>query len=120
VGATSVKPRGSVLSEDALRPVVNDDRVRVWLVERTYSDGEQNTLVLVYATPDGRRYHRKERAVPGVASGVPGTLASVAVDPDQLGGVTDQLGGVTDPEERAYYADAVARTRENYEPDEAV
>jgi hypothetical protein len=70
-------------------------------------------LILVYATPDGTRYHRKERAVPSLAAGVPETLASVEVHPDQL-------GAVTDPEERAYYADAASRTRENHDPDDAV
>lgn len=29
--------------------------VRVWLVERTYSNHEQNLVISVYATPDGRR-----------------------------------------------------------------
>lgn len=31
----------------------SDDTVRVWLVERTDSDDEQNVVVLTYATPDG-------------------------------------------------------------------
>ena len=39
------------------------DGVEVWLVERTYSDDEQNLVVLTYATPDGERYFRKERAL---------------------------------------------------------
>jgi hypothetical protein len=33
------------------------------LVERTNSDDEQNIVILVYATPDGSRYLRKERAL---------------------------------------------------------
>ena len=37
---------------------------RVWLVERTYGDDEQNMIILTYATPDGRRDYRKERALP--------------------------------------------------------
>jgi hypothetical protein len=32
------------------------DAVRVWLVERTYSDDEQNLIILTYATPDGTAY----------------------------------------------------------------
>ena len=40
-----------------------DDEVRVWLVERTFSDDEQNIVILVYATPDGTRYYREERAL---------------------------------------------------------
>ncbi|MFQ3320223.1 MAG: hypothetical protein ACI80F_002301, partial [Natronomonas sp.] len=39
------------------------DSVRVWLVERTYGDDEQNLIILTYATPDGERYLRKERAL---------------------------------------------------------
>ena len=31
---------------------------RCWLVERTYTD--RDTIVLVYATPDGERSSRKE------------------------------------------------------------
>jgi len=41
--------------------------VRVWLVERTYSDDEQNVIILTYATTDGTRYFRKER-VPSVVA----------------------------------------------------
>ena len=41
-----------------------DDGVRVWLVERTYSDDEQNLAVLIYATPDGKRYCRKAGSHP--------------------------------------------------------
>ena len=29
-----------------------EEQVRVWLVERTYSDDEQNLIILTYATPD--------------------------------------------------------------------
>jgi hypothetical protein len=36
------------------------ETVRVWLVERTYSDDEQNLIILTYATPDGSRDYRKE------------------------------------------------------------
>jgi len=39
------------------------DRVRVWLVERTDSDDEQNPVILTDATPDGRQYYRKERTL---------------------------------------------------------
>jgi len=38
----------------------DDETVRVWLVERTYSDDDQNIIILVYATPDGERYYRKD------------------------------------------------------------
>jgi len=38
-----------------------DEVVRVWPVERTYSDDELNLIILTYATLDGHRYFRKER-----------------------------------------------------------
>ena len=41
----------------------SNDSIRVWLVERTYSDDEQNLVILVYATLDGKHYYRKERAL---------------------------------------------------------
>ena len=40
-----------------------DDTTRVWLVERIYSDDEQNLIILTYATVDGELYFRKERAL---------------------------------------------------------
>ena len=40
-----------------------DSPVRAWLIERTYSDDEQNVVILTYATPDGKRSLRKERAL---------------------------------------------------------
>ena len=72
------------------------DTVRVWLVERTYSDDEQNLIILVYATTDGERYFRKERALT-TAGDVRETTAAVDVDPDNL-------GTVDDPEQRSQYA----------------
>ena len=64
------------------------DGVRVWLVERTYSDDEQNLIILTYATPDGDRYYRKERALTSF-SDVRDTTAAVIADPDNLGTVDD-------------------------------
>jgi len=90
-----------------------EDTVRVWLVERTYADDEQNMLILVYATLDGARYHRKERALPSLHEGIPETRAAIEVAPDQL-------GAVTDPEERSYYAAAAGRTADNHDPDDTV
>jgi len=86
--------------------------VRVWLVERTYSDDEQNIIILVYATPDGRRYYRKERALTSFTD-VRETTAAVDVSPDNLGTVEDD-------EERERYAAEAARMAEEHDPDEAV
>jgi len=41
-------------------PGKDETAVRVWLVERTFSDDEQNVIVHVYATPDGTRYYATE------------------------------------------------------------
>lgn len=91
---------------------MGDDSVRVWLVERTYSDDEQNIVILVYATPDGSRYLRKERALTSFDD-VRQTTAAVDVE-------ASKLGTVDDPDTRAEYAASATRTREQYAPGEAV
>jgi len=88
------------------------ETVRVWLVERTYSDDEQNIIILVYATPDGRRYYRKERALTSF-SDVRETTAAVDVSPDNLGTVEDD-------EERERYASEATRMAEEHDHDDAV
>ena len=65
-----------------------DETVRVWLVERTYSDDEQNLTILTYATPDGDQYFRKERALTSF-SDVRETTAAVDAGLDNLGNVDD-------------------------------
>jgi hypothetical protein len=84
------------------------DPVRVWLVERTLSDDEQNIIVHVYATPDGERYYREERAVTSAANARP-TTAAVDVDPDNLGPVLDD-------DEREQYATEATRMAEAHDP----
>ncbi len=91
---------------------LDDGDVRVWLVERTYSDDEQNLVISVYATPDGRRYYRQERALTSF-SGASGTPASKMVSEDDLGEVEDE-----DRVER--YVREVERVRARYDPDETV
>ena len=89
-----------------------DGRQRVWLVERTYSDDEQNIVILVYATPDGSRYLRKERALTSFEDSRDTTAAIRARE--------SSLGPVTDPDERERYAREATRTREQYDPDEPI
>lgn len=89
------------------------DRVRVWLVERTYSDDELNLIILVYATPDGRREFRKERALPSFSGPSRETPVSLEVDPDNL-------AAVDDPASRERYAHEVDRVRETRGPDDAL
>jgi len=57
------------------------ERVRVWLVERTYSDDEQNLIISTYATPDGRRYYRQERALTTCGIGNAGRQDGRGVEP---------------------------------------
>ncbi|MFC7142581.1 hypothetical protein ACFQMA_22435 [Halosimplex aquaticum] len=85
----------------------------MWLVERTYSDDEQNIIILVYATLDGERYFRKERALTSFTSDIRETTAAVDVSPSNL-------GTVEDPEERDRYAAEAARMADAYEPDDPV
>ena len=87
---------------------VTGDAVRVWLVERTYGDDEQNMIILTYATPDGRRDFRKERALTSYTGDHRETPVSMAVDPDNL-------GRVDDTETRERYATEVERMQENHE-----
>lgn len=87
--------------------------VRVWLVERTFSDDEQNIVILLYATPDGSRVLRKERALTSFTGPARETTASVLADPGNL-------DTVVDPDRRERFATEAARMREKYDPDEAV
>ncbi|WP_336038040.1 hypothetical protein [Halobacterium yunchengense] len=90
----------------------SEDAVRVWLVERTYSDDEQNIVILTYATPDGRRYFRKERALTSF-SDTRDTTAAVDADPENL-------GAVSDPDQREQYAAEAQRMREAHDPDDVI
>jgi hypothetical protein len=89
-----------------------DDAVRVWLVERTYSDDEQNIIILVYATPDGSRYLRKERALTSFGDRRD-THAAMDVAPEDL-------GTVSDPETRERYATEAARLAASHDPGDVV
>ncbi|RJT04759.1 MULTISPECIES: hypothetical protein [Halococcus] len=89
-----------------------DDGVRVWLVERTYSDDEQNLIILTYATPDGGQYYRKERALTSFTD-VRDTTAAVNADSENLGSVDD-----TDLQEQ--YAAEAQRMQETHDPDDVI
>ena len=86
--------------------------VRVWLVERTYSDDEQNMVILTYATVDGERYFRKERALTSF-SDVRDTTAGLDADPENVGAVTDAA-------DRERYATEAARMAETHDPDDII
>ncbi|WP_262180794.1 hypothetical protein [Haloarcula laminariae] len=89
------------------------ESVRVWLVERTYGDDEQNMIILTYATPDGRREFRKERALTSYTGDHRETPVSMPVDPDNLGTVDDAAT-------RERYVTEAERMREKHAPDETL
>ena len=88
------------------------ETVRVWLVERTYSDDEQNLIILTYATTDGERYFRKERALTSFTDARDTTAAVDAVP--------DNLGTVDDPDLRAQYAAEARRMADRHDPDDVI
>lgn len=90
----------------------SDDTVQVWLVERTYSDDEQNLIILTYATPDGDQYFRKERALPSFTD-VRDVTAAVEAD-------RDNLGTVDDPDRQEQYAAEAQRMRDVHDPDDVI
>lgn len=89
-----------------------DDGIQVWLVERTYSDDELNLIILTYATPDGERYFRKERALTSF-SDVRETTAALTVD-------ESNLGRVTDPDRREQFSAEAERMRSTHDPDDPI
>ena len=88
------------------------ERVRMWLVERTYSDDEQNMVILTYATPDGDRYFRKERALTSFTD-VRDTTAAVDAPPENV-------GTVDDPADRERYAAEAGRMADDHDPDDVI
>lgn len=89
------------------------DTTQVWLVERTYSDDEQNIIILTYATPDGAYDFRRERALTSFTGSHRETPVSLEVD-------RTNLGTVRDPETRQRYADEVERMIDKHEPDDTL
>jgi hypothetical protein len=90
----------------------DDDAVRVWLVERTYSDDEQNLIILTYATVDGEQYFRKERALTSFGDRRE-TTAAIEAPPNNLGAVDDS-------ELRAQYAAEAQRMADVHDPDDVI
>ena len=90
----------------------SEDSIRVWLVERTYSDDEQNLIILTYATPDGEQCFRKERAL---TSFTDARETTAAVDAE-----TDNLGSVDDSDLQQQYAAEAQRMAEIHDPDDPI
>ncbi|QCS42553.1 hypothetical protein [Natrinema versiforme] len=108
---TSNKPDSTVEGGESADG--EDDAVCVWLVERTYGDDELNLVILVYATEDGRRYHRRERALTSFTGPARETKAGLRVS-------TDALGTVDDPAMRERYAEEASRMADRHDPDDNV
>lgn len=83
--------------------------VRVWLVERDYSD--KGLVTLVYATPDGERAVTKQRSQQMLTR--MDVTAAEDVDPATLDPVEDE-------ELRDRYAGEATRMQDSRDPDEAV
>ena len=98
---------------DSDETAATEESVRVWLVERTYGDDEQNLIILTYATPEGDRDFRKERALTSFTGDHRETPVSIAVD-------RDNLGSVDDAETRDRYATEVERMQAKHDPDESL
>ncbi|MFC6837672.1 hypothetical protein [Halomarina ordinaria] len=101
---------GSATDEDGRD---ESETVRVWLVERTYSDDEQNLIILTYATPDGTREFRKERALTSFTGDHRETRAALSVS-------LDDTATVDDAETRERYAAEVDRLSATHDPTDAV
>lgn len=86
------------------------DTVRVWLVERTFSEDKPNLLVLTYATTDGERYFMRERVITG--TGETEVTATLDADPDDLGTV--------DEEAVEQYAAEATRMSNVHDPDDPI
>jgi hypothetical protein len=89
-------------------PDGEEGTVRLWLVERTYDS--RNLVTIVYATPDGERYHQKEQSAHLISGGVTAAIEAEAAS----------LAPVEDAETRERYADEVDRMRERHTPDETI
>lgn len=85
-----------------------EETVRTWLVERSYDD--RGLVTLVYATPDGERYVRREVAM-NVLRRSPATAAREVE--------VTSLHPVPGPD-RERYATEADRVRENNAPDDEI
>ena len=89
----------------------DNDTVRCWLVERTYTD--RGLVDMVYATPEGSHVRRKQLSTTIMRQRGSGTSAAVDVERTDLDPVDDETV-------RERYAAEVERMREQYDPDDEV
>ncbi|AXR79497.1 hypothetical protein [Natrarchaeobaculum sulfurireducens] len=89
---------------------MSDSTSRCWLVERTF--GDRNLVTLVYATPDGSRYQRRQRSSTALRTGTPVTAAVAVPDAD--------LESVDDAATRDRYAAEADRVARAFDPDDPI
>ncbi|PCR92753.1 hypothetical protein [Natrinema ejinorense] len=89
---------------------MSDSTVQCWLVEREV--GDRDFVTLVYATPDGSRYHQRQRSSTALRTG-PTVTAATEIPADELEPVPDE-------ETRERYAEEVDRTADRYDPDDPI
>lgn len=85
----------------------NSDTQQAWLVHREYTP--RDLIVLEYATLDGERYVRKEKAARAAQSGV---TAAIDVPDDKL--------APTDDADVDRYRDEARRMQEQHDPDDEI
>jgi len=85
------------------------DPVRCWLVERSYDD--RDVVTLVYATPDGARYHQRELS----ATALSRTAVTAAREIP-----AEELRAVGDEPTRERYAAEAERMAGSHDPEEPV
>ncbi len=88
----------------------DSETVQCWLVERDY--GSRNIVTIVYATPDGSRYHQRERSQTLLQQGSAVTAGAEIAAND--------LEAVPDEDIRERYAAEAERTAEQYDPDDPI
>lgn len=81
---------------------------RVWLVERSYND--KGMVLLIYATPDGERYLRRQLSERMLMTRE--VTAAIEVADDRLEATAD--------EEIERYAAEATRMAEQHDPDDSV
>jgi hypothetical protein len=81
---------------------------RVWLVERSYND--KGMVLLIYATPDGERYLRRQLSERMLMT--KDVTAAIEVADDRLETTAD--------EEVERYAAEATRMAEQHDPDDSV
>ena len=82
------------------------DRVRVWLVDRTYTD--KGLISIEYATVDGDRFIHRQQSL-----NAPDPAAAIELP-------AEDLEPVRDPEDRERYRAEATRMAERHDPEDRV